>query len=88
MRPPIEALSLGMSSLSGAVYLNDLAVYLPFVEGIPVALSVAVVLAQCRGEVVCAGEILLGAHVEVVMVCVVQYGIQSNRGRYAYRAWG
>ena len=64
-----------------------LAVDFSFVECVPVALGVAVVLAQGGGKVVRAREILFGAHVEVVVVGVVEYGIQSDGGGDADGAW-
>lgn len=66
---------------------SGLAVDFSFVERVPVALGVAVVLAQGGGKVVRAREVLLGTHVEIVMACVVEYGIQSDRGGDTDGAW-
>ena len=57
----------------------------PFIECIPITLCIAVVLAQCGGEVVCAREILLCAHIEIVVVRIVEYCIQPDGGWNAYR---
>ena len=41
-----------------------------------------------HGKVMGAGEVLLGAHVDVVVLGVVQYTFQSLVRRHADRAWG
>ena len=58
------------------------------IEGFPVAPCVAVVLGERRGEVVRAGEVFLGAHVEVVVLGVVEHGFQSCDACDADGAWG
>ena len=39
------------------------------------------------GEIVRAAEILLGAHVEVVVVHMVEHGVDASYARYADGAW-
>ena len=57
------------------------------IQRLLVATGVGIVLSQRRGKVVHAREVLLGTHVEIVMACVVEYGIQSDRGGDTDGAW-
>ena len=52
-----------------------------------VSACVGVVLAQGGGEIMGAREVLLSAHVEVVVVRVVQHGINADRGGDTDRTW-
>ena len=48
--------------------------------------GIAVVFAQCAGKVVIAREVLLGAHIEIVVRGVVEYGINGSFRGDAYGA--
>ena len=41
-----------------------------------------------RSEIVAAGEVFFGTHVEVVVVFIIQHGVQSFRGRNTDGAGG
>ena len=47
--------------------------YIPLVECLLIAAGVGVVFAKCSGKVMCAGEVFFCAHVQVVVLLVVQY---------------
>ena len=55
------------------------------IEGINVATSVGEMFAIADSKVVGAGEIFLGTHIDVVVLLVVEYGIDSSDGWDAYR---
>ena len=53
-----------------------------------VAVGVGLVLCRCAGKVVRTAEVFLGAHIDVVVVLVVEYGIQIFCHGDADGAWG
>ena len=60
--------------------------YVQFVECTLVSACIFIVLTQCPGKIVLAGEILLCAHVQIVVSCIVQDAFYCLYGRYTYWA--
>ena len=58
------------------------------VEGLAVAGGVDVVLPQGAGEGVVAGEVVFGAHVKVLVLFVLEYGVDAADGGHADGAGG
>ncbi len=59
----------------------------PFVEGLLIAACIGIVLGEGGGEVVGAGEVFLGAHVEVVVAGWIEHGFEGCHGGDADGAW-
>ena len=62
-----------------------LSFYSTFIKGLSISGCVLKMLFVCACKVVCTGKIFLCAHIKIVVVNVVQYGIDTGYGRYFYR---
>ena len=61
--------------------------YAPVVEGFGIFAGVEHMGAVVGGKVVCPGEIFLGAHIYIIVLRVVQYGINARHRGDADGAW-
>ena len=61
--------------------------YFELVQCILVLFCIGIVFAQCLCKVVCAREVFLGAHVQVVVLLVVEYALKALLCGNAYGAW-
>ena len=76
-------LASGNISFSNYIILSDSSL----IQSLLIFSSISSMLGGGHGKVMGAGEVLLGAHVDVVVLGVVQHAFQALVRRYADRTW-
>ena len=78
------------SMLSGNIWaiLLRLFCYATLVECFSVTLSVGCMLLVSGSKIVCTRKILFGAHIYVIVVCIIEHRLYGIKRWYAYRTYG
>ncbi len=61
--------------------------YVPLIECLLISFSIGVVFTECLCKVVRARKVLFSAHVDVIVLLVVEDALKCLQGSNSYRAW-